>query len=211
MTRPSSIHPFSRGKGNGFTLIEVIIAMSIFAILAILSYSGLHSVIMSKTNTEASLERLQELQMTMLTLSSDLQQISSRDAHDALGGSLHKLSTQSSEYLIEFTRSGWRNPANLPRSSLQRVAYQLKDDALIRIYWPHIDRADDEQRVERTLIHNIESLDIQFLNADNEWKEDWPSASALTSSAPTALPTAIDVRLKMNDWGEIRRLIKVSI
>jgi len=209
MLRPSSIQHFTRTRG--FTLIEVIIAMSIFAILAILSYSGLHSVIMSKTSTEASLERLQELQMTMLTLNSDLQQISNRDAHDALGGSLQKLSTQSSEYLIEFTRSGWRNPANLQRSSLQRVAYQIKDDALVRIYWPHVDRADDEQRVERTLIHNIESLEIRFLNADKEWKEDWPSATALTSADPAALPAAIDVRLKMNDWGEIKRLIKVSI
>ena len=208
MTRPSSIQPFTKSKG--FTLIEVIIAMSIFAILAILSYSGLHSVIMSKTSTEASLERLQELQMTMLTINNDLQQISKRDAHDALGGSLQKLSTQSSEYLIEFTRGGWRNPANLQRSSLQRVAYQLKDDALIRIYWPHVDRADDDQRVERTLIHNIESLEILFLNADKEWKEDWPSATALTSADPAELPAAIDVRLKMNDWGEIMRLIKVS-
>jgi len=209
MLRPSSIQHIT--KTRGFTLIEVIIAMSIFAIVAILSYSGLHSVIMSKTSTEASLERLQELQMTMLTLNSDLQQISNRDAHDALGGTLQKLSTQSSEYLIEFTRSGWRNPANLQRSSLQRVAYQLKDDALVRIYWPHVDRADDEQRVERTLIHNIESLEIRFLNAGKEWKEDWPSATALTSADPAALPSAIDVRLKMNDWGEIKRLIKVSI
>jgi len=208
MTRPSSIPPCR--KNNGFTLIEVIIAMSIFAILAILSYSGLHSVIMSKTSTEVSLERLQELQMTMLTLNSDLQQISNRDAHDALGGSLNKLSTQSSEYLIEFTRGGWRNPANLARSSLQRVAYQLKDDALIRIYWPHVDRADEEQRVERTLIHNIESLEILFLNANKEWKEDWPSATALASADPAALPAAIDVRLKMNDWGEIKRLIMVN-
>jgi len=208
MTRPSSIPPCR--KNTGFTLIEVIIAMSIFAILAILSYSGLHSVIMSKTSTEVSLERLQELQMTMLTLNSDLQQISNRDAHDALGGSLNKLSTQSSEYLIEFTRGGWRNPANLARSSLQRVAYQLKDDALIRIYWPHVDRADEEQRVERTLIHNIESLEILFLNANQEWKEDWPSATALASADPAALPAAIDVRLKMNDWGEIKRLIRVN-
>jgi len=208
MTRPSSIPPCR--KNTGFTLIEVIIAMSIFAILAILSYSGLHSVIMSKTSTEVSLERLQELQMTILTLNSDLQQISNRDAHDALGGSLNKLSTQSSEYLIEFTRGGWRNPANLARSSLQRVAYQLKDDALIRIYWPHVDRADEEQRVERTLIHNIESLEILFLNANQEWKEDWPSATAMASADPAALPAAIDVRLKMNDWGEIKRLIRVN-
>ena len=205
-----SQRPHLPKKSNGFTLIEVIIAMSIFAILAALSYSGLQSVINSKEKTEASLERLQELQMTMLTLNSDLQQLSNRDAHDALGGILHKLTTQSSEYVVEFTRSGWRNPANLQRSSLQRVAYQLTDDTLVRIYWPHVDRANDDLRVERTLITNIESFELRFLNAKNEWQENWPSAAALTSNAPIELPTAIDIQLKMNDWGDIKRLLKVS-
>lgn len=196
-------------KSSGFTLIEVIIAMSIFAILAVLSYGGLQSVINSKTRTEASLERLQELQMTMLTLSSDLQQLSERDAHDALGGLLYKVSTQSSEFIVEFTRSGWRNPANLQRSTLQRVAYQLKDDSLMRIYWPHVDRADDDARVERTLISNIESVELRFLNVNNEWGDDWPSASALSTGAPIELPLAIEISLKMHDWGEITRLLKV--
>jgi general secretion pathway protein J len=203
-------HTPAHGKSSGFTLIEVIIAMSIFAILAVLSYGGLHSVMSSKTRTEASLERLQELQMTMLTLSSDLQQLSERDAHDALGGVLHKVSTQSSEFVVEFTRSGWRNPANLQRSTLQRVAYQLTDDSLIRVYWPHVDRANDDSRVERTLISNIESIELRFLSSENEWNENWPSATALTSGAQITLPAAIEVTLKMNDWGEIKRLLKVS-
>ena len=196
-------------KSSGFTLIEVIIAMAIFAILALLSYSGLHSVINSKTETEQELERLQELQMTMLTLSSDLQQLTPRDAHDSLGGKLHKLTTQSSDFIVEFTRSGWRNPANLQRSTLQRVAYQLSDDKLVRTYWPHIDRADDDTRVERTLISNIESLELTFLNEKKEWVNSWPSANALTSNAPVDLPIAIEITLKMNDWGEIKRLLRL--
>lgn len=75
-------------KTIGFTLIEVIIAIAIFAIVAMLSYTGLHSVISSKTTTEAALDRLQQLQMTMLTLSSDMQQLSNRNGHDSLGGVL---------------------------------------------------------------------------------------------------------------------------
>lgn len=201
----------SSAKQSGFTLIEVIIAMSIFAIVSLLAYSGLHSVITTKSHTEGSLERLRELQMTMLSLNGDLQQLSDRNGHDSLGGQLLNVSTQDSNYILAFTRSGWRNPANLARSTLQRVAYKLDEDKLIRLYWTHVDRADDEQLVEQELISNIESLDLRFLDDKNQWQTNWPSANDLASATPSNnLPIAIEVVLKMNDWGEIRRLIKVA-
>ena len=195
---------------KGFTLIEVIIAMSIFAIVSILAYSGLHSVISSKTHTEGSLDRLQELQMSMLTLAGDMQHLSARNGHDALGGTLLKLTTQDSDYIVSFTRNGWRNPAEQARSTLQRVAYRLDEDKLIRMYWTHVDRADDELVVERTLMTNIESLELRFLNDKNEWKTDWPSADNLAASDPIGLPSAIEITLNMHDWGKIIRLIKVA-
>ncbi|HEY9201512.1 MAG TPA: type II secretion system minor pseudopilin GspJ [Gammaproteobacteria bacterium] len=204
------INPLHPTASRGFTLIEVVIAMAIFAILSALAYSGLQSVIDSKSHTEAGLERLQAVQMSMLTLSNDLQQIAPRAAQDALGGNLHKLSTQSSEYLVEFTRSGWRNPAESPRSSLQRVAYKLDEDRLIRIYWSHVDRADEERRVERVLIDNIESLQLRFLNEQQEWTEDWPEAAVLTSSNESPVPLAIEATLDTHDWGEITRLLRVG-
>ncbi len=198
-------------KVSGFTLIEVIIAMAIFAIVAGLAYSGLQSIINSKIRTEASLNRLQQLQMTMLTLTTDFQQLSNRNGHDALGGQLLKLTTLDSDHIVDFTRNGWRNPANQVRSTLQRVAYLLDEDKLVRIYWPHVDRADDDRRVERTLINNIEELKLRFLNQKNEWKNDWPSATSMASSNQTDPPIAIEITLIMGDWGEIKRLIKVSL
>ena len=201
----------SKARQSGFTLIEVIIAMSIFAIVSLLAYTGLHSVIITKSYTEGSLERLRELQMTMLSLSGDMQQLIDRNGHDALGGSLLNVSTQDSNYILTFTRSGWRNPANLPRSTLQRVAYKLDEDKLIRLYWTHVDRADDELLVEHKLIENIESLEIRFLDDKNQWHTNWPTANNLASATPsTALPNAVEVILKLNDWGEIRRLIRVA-
>jgi len=201
----------SAAKQSGFTLIEVIIAMSIFAIVSLLAYTGLHSVITSKSHTEGSLERLRELQMTMLNLNGDLQQLSNRNGHDSLGGQLLKVSTQDSNYILAFTRSGWRNPANLARSTLQRVAYKLDEDKLIRLYWSHVDRADDEQLVEQELISNIESLELRFLDDKNQWQTNWPTANDLASATPSSkLPVAIEVILKMNDWGEIRRLVRVA-
>ncbi|VAW61396.1 hypothetical protein MNBD_GAMMA08-1722 [hydrothermal vent metagenome] len=198
-------------KNSGFTLIEVIIAMAIFAIVSVLAYSGLHSVINSKTRTEGALNRLKELQMTMITLGSDFQQLSSKNANDALGGRLLNLTTQNSDFTVSFTRNGWRNPANRPRSTMQRVAYRLDDDKLIRTYWTHVNRADDDRMIERTLITNIESLDIRFYDDRRRWRTNWPSAANLASSEPIPLPLAVEVTLNMGDWGEIKRLFKVGL
>jgi len=201
----------------GFTLIEVIIAMSIFAIVSIMAYSGLHSVINSKSRTEASLTRLQELQITMLTLTGDMQHLTPRIAHDALGGRLLSLTTQDSDYITAFTRSGWRNPAKQARSTLQRVAYLLDDDKLIRRYWIHVDRANDDQYVDRTLIANIESLKLRFLDEKKQWKDDWPPLNSGTTTAAgnvtntnSSQPVAIEITLNMNDWGEIKRLTLIA-
>jgi len=201
----------SSHKNSGFTLIEVIIAMAIFAIVSVLAYSGLHSVINSKTRTEGALNRLKELQMTMLTLSNDFQQLSTKNGNDALGGRLLNLTTQNSDFTVSFTRNGWRNPANRPRSTMQRVAYRLDDDKLIRTYWTHVNRADDDKMIERTLITNIESLDIRFYDDQRRWRTNWPSASNLASAEPIPLPLAVEVTLTMGDWGEIKRLFKVGL
>ncbi|VAW62563.1 hypothetical protein MNBD_GAMMA11-806 [hydrothermal vent metagenome] len=205
-------------KNSGFTLIEVMIAMAIFAIVSSLAYSGLQSVMNSKIKTEAALERLQELQMTMLMLSSDFQQLSDRDGHDALGGRLLKLTTRDPGLVVDFTRGGWRNPANQPRSTLQRVAYRVEEDRLIRVHWAYVDRADDDIRIERTLISNIDSLELRFLNNRGQWINDWPNPNGQRAptnpdgSVPTPeSPRAVEITLKMSDWGEIKRLIRVSL
>jgi len=196
----------------GFTLIEVLVAMAIFAIIAILAYSGLDSVVNSKNRTEASMQRLQQLQMAMLTLTSDLQQLSDRNGHDALGGRLINLTTQNSDYIVSFTRSGWRNPTMQLRSTLQRVAYYQDEDKLMRVYWPQVDRAIDEQTIEQPLISNIDSLELRFMSKNRQWRDDWPSASATASSGAGTfeLPLAVEITLKMSDWGEIRRLVRVA-
>ncbi len=199
-------------KARGFTLIEVIIAMSIFAIVSLLAYTGLHSVMSSKIKTEVALERLKELQMAMHTITNDFQYLSNRQAHDELGTRLQKVTTQNSEQIIAFTRSGWRNPANQVRSTLQRVVYTLdEDNNLIRTYWSHVDRADNERVNERVLIRNIETMELRFFDDQRQWHKDWPTANSLATTTPgetVNLPAAIEVILEMGDWGKIKRLIK---
>ena len=196
-------------KHIGFTLIEVLIAIAIFAILSMLAYGGLSAVIESREQTEAALQRLKQLQLTMSHLHRDIEQITARDATDELGGNLLKLSSgHDSDLLMQFTRSGWRNPAALTRSHLQRVAYRMEEDRLIRLSWPYVDRAQDAQAIETQMIDNLKEIKLRFYN-DGQWHDNWPTFEALNSDEQQNLPQAIEVTLHMEDWGEIVRIFRV--
>jgi general secretion pathway protein J len=218
LTRPSAARPNPCGiidsrvtftRKNGFTLIEVLIAMAIFAILAMLAYGGLNAVIESKEQTEQALTRLRQLQLTMSKLQRDIGQVVARDGRDEFGGILYKFSSSAdSDLLMEFTRNGWRNPAGLTRSHLQRVGYRLDEDTLLRLSWPYVDRAQDSQAIETTLIDNIKDVKLRFYDG-NEWQDNWPDAQALTSGAEVPLPKAVEITLQLNDWGSIMRIFRI--
>jgi general secretion pathway protein J len=195
---------------SGFTLVELLISMAIFAILSILAYGGLDSVIKSKTQTEEAMLRLNQLQLTMTKLHRDLEQLTPRKATDELGGTLLKLSAgQGDDLLIQFTRNGWRNPAKLIRSHLQRVAYKLDEEKLIRMSWSYVDRAQDNQVVETLLMDNLKGVQLRFLDSGKNWHDNWPKANADPGANNIAQPQAIEITLQMNDWGDITRIFRV--
>ena len=161
-------------------------------------------------DTEEAMDSLRALQITMTKLHRDIEQISNRDGKDGLGGKLLKLSANpNSDLAMEFTRNGWRNPAKLKRSHLQRVGYRLDEDKLIRISWPYVDRAQDDQANEQELINNIKEFRLQFLDDNNKWHDNWPPSQVLADGSPVKHPRLIEVTLNMHDWGEIIRLFRV--
>ena len=206
----NSLPPSFIVRQSGFTLNELMVAMAIFALLSLLSYGGMESVIRNKEQTEASLLRLNQLQLTMTKLHRDLEQISTHGATDALGGKLLNLSAgQGNDLLIEFTRNGWRNPAKIIRSHLQRVAYKLDDEQLIRMSWSHVDRIQDDQLVETVLINDLKDVQLRFMDESHSWHDSWPRNNDNSSDDLIPQPQAIEVTLQMNDWGDITRVFRV--
>ncbi len=200
---------------RGFTLIEVLIAMSVFAIMSVMAYAGLESVIRSHEHSRAAMQRLQEIQLAMLSLQRDFEQITNRTASDELGGKLRGVdSTQNPDWIIQFTRLGWHNPAQLPRSHLQRVAYRLDEDddisTLVRIYWPYVDRASEDQAVEKPLLTRVTSTKLRFLDKQRKWQEQWPPVNLDPANALTNWPIAVEITLELEDWGEIKRLFRIA-
>ncbi len=197
---------------RGFTLLELLIAIVIFAIMAVMAYGGLNNVISNSKVAKQSLNRLQQLQHTVSILNRDFSQIRKRNIRDQYGTTkAYLLAGDDIDNLIEFSRGGQLNPANLKRSSLERVAYRFQDNKLIRLQWPFMDRAPGAEPRQSTLLDKVKSVKLRFYDQNHQWHDRWPplNSSNTGTGKPLAL-IAIEINLTLDDWGEIRRLYAVQ-
>mgnify|MGYP001050229643 CR=1 FL=1 len=157
-----------RRTENAFTLLELLIAMSIFSLISIMAFSGLNSVLFNKEVVDLQLQRLSNVQRTMLNLSRDIEQAADRPIRDELGSTLPAFSGGQNidSTIFELSRYGWRNPAQQPRSTLQRVAYSFEDNQLIRLYWHHLDHLQTDEPVRRVLLNNVDNVEVRYLDKE---------------------------------------------
>lgn len=199
----------TRRLQSGFTLLEVLVAMAIFSIVAYMAYGGLDAVLRQQQVLEASANRLRAVQFAVRQLSTDFGQIQPRSVREELGEGWKPALVADGRDLdsAELTRAGWSNPLGRHRSTLQRVAYRVEDGVLIRSYWPVLDRLLEQEGFESELLDGVESFELRFLDARGEWVDQWP-ASDLADDTPL-LPRAVEIVLLLDDWGEISRIMEI--
>ncbi len=187
---------------QGFTLLELLVAMVIFSFMSIMAYTTLANVFKSNEVITAQEEKLKKLQRSMMFIERDMRQLILRPRSSGYGKPSPALdSGLGSEGIIEFTRAGNSNPTDLVRSSLQRVRYDVQDKKLIRMSWNMVDHIDAKP-IAMSLLEGIESLSFKFLNNKNSWKENWNSAKEI--------PKSVELTLEHKDWGKIVRLFFIQ-
>ena len=208
-------------RQSGFTLLELLVAIGIFALMAAMAYGGLNNLIKNRQATDEQAARLTQLQTSFLWLGRDIEQTVNRRIRDEYGDS--QLALSSAEvglYQLELTRGGWRNPVGRARSNLQRVAYSLRDNQLIRFYWNVLDRAQDSKPMEVVLLDGVTRMDLRFLSGagsgqgsgqnqgQQQWVDSWPG-NALGIQPSDDPPLAVEVTLETEAEGRITRLFRV--
>jgi len=197
--------PFPRG----FTLLELLVALAVFSIMAVAAYSGLRNVLFTRAAVEAQNQRLAAVQMAVYRLEQDIEQAAPRGIRDEYGepqGAL--LGGALTSDRLTLTRAGWDNPLGQRRTTLQRVAYRLRDGRLWRLHWPVLDRGGLIEPRETLLLDRVREFKVRFLEQD-DWRDDWPppvSSGNESKPDPDRLPRAVEISLTLEDWGEIIRL-----
>lgn len=199
LNRYPSLRLLSNNKG--FTLLEVLIAIAIFSVISLSSFTIFDSVIKGDESSQLRSERHNELQRAFLIIERDLTQIARRsiriNGEAPLGQFLQSAAdVVDGEQAIGFVRHGWTNPGLLlPRSDMQAVAYQLNDETLQRLHLNFVDAVGGEEPKVRPLITKVKSIAFDYFDG-KKWQESWTGDD---------LPLAIAIEIETTDYGLIRR------
>ena len=188
-----------RNRYSGFTLMELMIAIMIFALLA----SATHRLVMMASRTqsasESALRQLNDWYRLRLLLENDFSQLVQRPIRNEQGEREAALLSSASEtYFVTLTRTGWQNPFAVNKSHLQRIAYRLNDQQLIRLSWSQPDRAPGSQPAEQVIMTGLKNLQVRFLDRQQQWHRNWPPAE-ISSLWITA--AAVEFRFVLADLG----------
>ncbi|GGY67123.1 type II secretion system protein J [Marinobacter zhanjiangensis] len=190
--------------------MEVLIAVSITAVIGLGVWQVMSGVIMSRDRVDEVAEEFEGLQKAFLLLERDLRQVLNRPVRNIYGDYEPALTSQGEEFELMVTHQGWRNPLGKQRSELQRSAWEYTGDELRRRYWAMLDQPQEEDSRDQLLLSDVTAFDIRFLDEDRTWQDSWPPPNQSIPSGPGApvipLPMAVEVSLDHVRFGEVSRL-----
>lgn len=185
-------------RQRGLTLIELMVALAIFAVLGVLSYRALAEVSTSRTRLEEGFERWRSIGRAMQRIDTDLLQLVAPAA-----SSSPTTSAQASPPLLLTRAASGGAELQLLRldeaRGVRRVGYRLVDGRLDWLRWSGRD-AFGEPTVE-PLLGNVRNVRWRFLTGGNR-VDAWPPGDRRGT-----LPDAVILELELPDHGTLTRFI----
>jgi general secretion pathway protein J len=193
-------------RSRAFTLLEMLVALAVFAVIGVMASQILASMVDLAAATKTRSEQFADLQRAIFIVGRDVEQLTQRGVRDEDGETLDAVLVGDG-LLVELTRHGWRNATGAARSEVQRVAYALAGDDLVRLYWPVLDRAPDTVPVAQRLLGGVR--DAQFIVHDDLEQQHafWPADAAEgEEEEPAGQLAGIELRLQHGVYGRIEKL-----
>lgn len=185
---------------KGFTLVEMLVALFIFSLLALAGVAVMGFTADNQTAVRSRVERLADFQRARALIRADLEQAAPRRTRDGSGFAARDAfqgGDPGTGWLMAFVRRGWDNPDGAPRASLQYVEYRLTDGRLERRSRAALDGAALGE--PQVLIDGVERAQIQFMG-QGTWRGVW------TSSGASPLPQVVALDMQIARIGHVRQL-----
>lgn len=196
-------------RASGFTLIEALVALVVFAVMATMGYRGLSAVLDARTQLAAESRKWRDLTLFFIRVESDLGAVVNRpirDTYDQLQASFVGKPDPAGDTdgLFAFTRLGIPGSTG-PSLAIQRLTYRLRDGKVEILAWPSPDQAPRVTPKVHTLLENVSDLKVGYLDAaSRQWQTRWapqPSASVL--------PLAVKLEMTMTSGEKFSRVFAI--
>jgi general secretion pathway protein J len=189
---------------SGFTLVEVMVSLLIFAMLAGAGSAVLSATIDNRFAVKAASDRVGDLQRMRGLLRADLGQATARRSRGPTGRPMSQPimgAFAPGDPILVLNRAGWSNPGEQARSSLQRVEYRLVENRLERRSSSHLDGA--RPGPPQVLYRGVSDVTVGFIR-------DGEAAPAFISSIDRPLPDAVRIGMTIEGYGRIEQLFIVG-
>jgi len=197
---------------RGFTLLEILVATVILAVMGLMAYRAVSEAQVAVASAEGHMGRLRQVQRAMHVLVSDFRTLAPRPVRESIGDGYRAalLRDPNAISLVEMSHAGWPNGAGTPRGTVQRVVYRLEEGKLIREHWNVTDPTLSTPPVKRELLEKVERIEIRYMKAGREWIAQWPQFGNTVDEGFHTRPLAVEITIVLADYGELRRLVEVS-
>ena len=191
--------PMSRR--GGFTLLEVLIAIAIAAVIAVLGYRAIAALTESESRLSAESARWRTLDLFFARLEADMRQAVPRTARNGdlrEPGWAGQIADSSGNSAVSFSRAGPEFNFD-PASAGQRIGYRLREGVIEVLYWAGYDRPSGIAPTAYPLLSDISRFRLAYLTRDGAWAQAWPLG------ADADPPRAVRVELTLSSGEVIER------
>ena len=196
-------------RAAGFTLLEIMVAIAIFAVLAAAAYGGMNSIVRAQIAVRESSDALDAISRALARFEKDLKQAYSRSARGAYG-TIDAAMVGDGNSLSVTTMAMTASAAGASATPV-RVRHTLARGRWLRTQTAALDLAPSTPETARLILDDFSAASLRYLDAQLREHDRWPPANAaLEGVSPDTLPRAVELRLTSKRFGEIRRLIALS-
>lgn len=193
-----------RNKQAAFTLVELLVALAIFAIMSAFAYRGLSAMLDSREALQRESRKWRDVTLFIGRIERDLAAVLDRTAVGAAGTAQSPVSSAlegAAREGLALTRSGSPLQENA-LAAPQRIAYRWAEGRIERLTWSGVDIAPREVPAAVTVLPQAASVAFRFLDPRGEWRASWG-----LPGSNERLPAAVEVALTLASGERIVRLV----